>query len=104
MRSPKVDVSAKMSCASGFAILRAGDHAQQIAGPALLHDDGLQRHVERAELHQAFDGIGQNLRIQVVDVGFDNGDGQWLIGASPFRRAITRSTLACSANSWLPAP
>ena len=65
----------------GLAVLRFGDGAQQGAGAALLHLHGLQRHVERAELHQAFGGVGEHLRVEVVDIGFDHADGR-----APHRR------------------
>ena len=65
-------------------MLRLGDDAQQGAGAALLHLHGLQRDIERAGLHQALGGVGQHLRVEVVDIGFDHADGERFIGAGGF--------------------
>ena len=65
----------------GLAVLRFGDGAEQRAGAALLHDDGLQRNIERAEFQQALGGVGQYLRVEVVDIGFDHADRKRLVGA-----------------------
>ena len=63
---------AKINLRHGFAVFRFGDHAQQVAGAALLHDDRLEGHVERAELQQPLGGVGQHLRVEIVDIGFDH--------------------------------
>ncbi len=73
-----------MSCAmasrcSGLATARSS-----VPGAALLHLHRLQRHVERAEFHQALGGVGQHLRIEVVDIGFDDADGERFVGAGKF--------------------
>jgi len=53
-------------------MLRPRHYTQQSPGAPLLHDDRLQRNIQRAELHQPLRRIGQHLRIQIVDIGFDH--------------------------------
>ena len=86
MRTPSVEVSAKIMlrqrlAVSGFAITRSS-----VPGRPFFIMMGCERDVERAGLQQAFGGIGQHLRIEVVDIGFDHGDGERFVGAGRSRR------------------
>ena len=48
---------------------------------------GCERHVERAGFEQSLRGVAQDLRVEVVDIGFDDGDRGALRGAASVRRS-----------------
>jgi hypothetical protein len=67
----------------GFAVLRFGDDAQQVAGRPFFMRRAAARHRAR-RTPQALGGVGQHLRVEVVDIGFDHADGEGFVGAGGF--------------------
>ena len=54
-----------------FGILGQGENGEELAGPALFHDQGGSSGIKSTLGHQALDGVGQVLAGDVIEVGSD---------------------------------
>ena len=69
-----VVVSLKIVAVRALTRLGRGDHAEQRAGTILLHLNRRVEHIERALREQSIHDHAEDLRVHVVDLGFDDDD------------------------------
>ena len=72
MRTPSVEVSRKTQASDALGVPGLGEQSDQGAGAVLFHLHRRCEDVEGAGIQCLFGDVAEELRIQVVDIGFED--------------------------------
>ena len=102
MRTPRVLVSRRRRSSRRGTVGVVGEDGEERAEAALLHLNGGGHDVESAQGEGPLGDVGEDLRGEIVDGGFEDGDEDWV--ASFVSPMLRRRTLGKSLGLRVPAP